>query len=180
MLSRFLSSGRISQAPKKKLFLAPQKHNFARTFCDNNSRNLFVGNLPWSASEADLQEFFSKYGTITSIKIMKDNQTGRSRGFGFITLTGDADRAIADLDGKDLKGRPLRVNEAKPPAPRMDRPPREDFGDRQSESRGDFGNRQDRPTRNFSFGGNDRSSDFGMGGGGGERKPRFGLDDTKL
>jgi len=60
---------------------------------------------------------------------MKDNQTGRSRGFGFITLTGDAEKAIAELDGKDLKGRPIRVNEAR----QNERPPREpreqrDFG----------------------------------------------------
>eukprot|EP01114_Cavostelium_apophysatum_P016191 TRINITY_DN4552_c0_g1_i1.p2 TRINITY_DN4552_c0_g1~~TRINITY_DN4552_c0_g1_i1.p2 ORF type:complete len:177 (-),score=38.94 TRINITY_DN4552_c0_g1_i1:179-709(-) len=116
-----------------------------RTFADaasGASKSIFVGNLPWEVSDSDINEFFGKYGNITNIKIMKDNQTGRPRGFAFVTLEGDADKAISELDGKELKGRSLRVNEAKPPAPRD---PNNRFqGDRGFNRGGDRGDRGDR------------------------------------
>jgi len=129
-----------------------------RRFADAAAeKNIFIGNLAWEVTEAEISEHFGKYGTVTSIKLMKDNQTGRPRGFGFLTVSGQPDKAIAELDGKDFKGRSLRVNEAKAPTPRdpNSRPPRSNIGggdrfngerqDRFNGSQGDrFGERQDR------------------------------------
>ena len=77
---------------------------------------LFVGNLPFSATEADLNTLFSEYGTVDSVAIITDRETGRSRGFGFVELAADAraQDAIRDTDGSDLQGRNIKVNEAKP------------------------------------------------------------------
>lgn len=78
--------------------------------------NIFVGNLPFSATEGDLRGLFSDYGTVDSAAIITDRETGRSRGFGFVELAADARAAdaIRDLDGTDLQGRNINVNEAKP------------------------------------------------------------------
>jgi RNA recognition motif-containing protein len=78
--------------------------------------NIFVGNLPFSATEADLKGLFSEYGTVDSAKIITDRETGQSRGFGFVELAADAraQDAIRDIDGSDLQGRNIKVNEAKP------------------------------------------------------------------
>ncbi len=78
--------------------------------------NIFVGNLPFSATEADLKALFSEYGTVDSANIISDRETGQSRGFGFVELGADAraQDAIRDLDGSDLQGRNIKVNEAKP------------------------------------------------------------------
>jgi len=78
--------------------------------------NIFVGNLPFSATEADLKGLFSEYGTVDSANIITDRETGQSRGFGFVELAADAraQDAIRDLDGTDLQGRNIKVNEAKP------------------------------------------------------------------
>jgi RNA recognition motif-containing protein len=78
--------------------------------------NIFVGNLPFSATEADLKGLFSEYGVVESAAIITDRETGRSRGFGFVELASDArtQDAIRDLDGTDLQGRNIKVNEAKP------------------------------------------------------------------
>ena len=78
--------------------------------------NIFVGNLPFSATEADLKGLFSEYGTVDSANIITDRETGQSRGFGFVDLAADAraQDAIRDLDGSDLQGRNIKVNEAKP------------------------------------------------------------------
>lgn len=78
--------------------------------------NIFVGNLPFSASESDLRSLFSEYGEVDSVAIITDRETGRSRGFGFVELAADARAAdaIRDLDGYELNGRALRINEAKP------------------------------------------------------------------
>ena len=77
---------------------------------------LFVGNLSFNTTENDLQDAFAQFGAITDVKIMTDRETGRSRGFGFITLSSQAEgeAAIRGLDGQALDGRPLRVNEATP------------------------------------------------------------------
>jgi len=76
-------------------------------------KKIYVGNLPWSASEDDLNELFSSYGTVHSVAVVSDRETGRSRGFGFVEMDdADADRAIAAVNGRDLGGRALRVNQA--------------------------------------------------------------------
>lgn len=78
--------------------------------------NLYVGNLPFSTSESDLSEMFGQYGEVASTQIIMDKMTGRSRGFGFVEMPdGSAAQAAIDgLNGKDMGGRPLTVNEAKP------------------------------------------------------------------
>ncbi len=76
-------------------------------------KKLYIGNLPWSATEADLRELFSPFGEVLSAAVITDRDTGRSRGFGFVELDQDgAAKAIAELDGRDYSGRALRVNEA--------------------------------------------------------------------
>lgn len=78
------------------------------------SKNLYVGNLPYSATADDLREAFSKYGTVTSASVAADRETGRSRGFGFVEMADGADEAIANLNGASMGGRSLTVNEARP------------------------------------------------------------------
>ena len=76
-------------------------------------KKIYVGNLPWSATEADLRELFSSVGTVHSAAVITDRDTGRSRGFGFIEMDdSDAEQAISQLDGREMGTRPLRVNEA--------------------------------------------------------------------
>ncbi|MDE0003817.1 MAG: RNA-binding protein [Rhodospirillaceae bacterium] len=79
-------------------------------------RKLYVGNLPYSASESDLAQRFADSGTVESCKLITDRDTGRSKGFGFIEMATDAEAqsAIKNLNGSDYDGRPMRVNEAKP------------------------------------------------------------------
>lgn len=82
--------------------------------------NIYVGNLSYSLSEAELREAFGEFGDVTSVKILTDRETGRSRGFGFVEMPNQAEgeAAVAHLNGKDLGGRALRVNEARPREPR--------------------------------------------------------------
>ena len=82
---------------------------------------LYVGNLPFSTTEDSLRDAFGQCGTVTDVMIALDRQTGRSRGFGFITFSSDAEAAAAieQFHGKDLDGRTIQVNEARP---REDRP----------------------------------------------------------
>jgi len=76
-------------------------------------KKIYVGNLPWSASEAEVRDFFAKYGEVHSVAVITDRETGRSRGFGFVEMDdSDAERAINEANGQDMAGRPLRVNEA--------------------------------------------------------------------
>src|SRR3954466_12751170 len=79
-------------------------------------KNLYVGNLPHSTTEADLRSALEPYGAVEKITLVTDRDTGRSRGFGFVEMTnaGEAEQAIAALNGKDFGGRPLTINEAKP------------------------------------------------------------------
>jgi RNA recognition motif-containing protein len=78
-------------------------------------KKIYVGNLPWSATDASLREAFSAFGDVESASVVTDRETGRSRGFGFVEMDGaDADKAIRELDGRDLDGRAMRVNEARP------------------------------------------------------------------
>ena len=74
---------------------------------------IYVGNLPFSATDAEVRELFAVHGAVESVSIITDRDTGRPRGFGFVEMSrADASRAIQNLNGKDLGGRPLRVNEA--------------------------------------------------------------------
>ena len=82
------------------------------------SKNLYVGNLSWSTTDADLAQLFGQFGTVTKAQVMMDRETGRSRGFGFVEMSDGADEAIAGLNMKDFQGRPLTVNEARPREPR--------------------------------------------------------------
>ena len=83
-------------------------------------KKLYVGNLPWSASTEDVHALFSGIGEPVSVNLVTDRETGRPRGFGFVEMApGDADRAIAQLNGCDFQGRPLTVNEARPRAARF-------------------------------------------------------------
>jgi len=76
-------------------------------------KKIYVGNLAWSTTEADLKDLFGTFGEVHSAAVITDRDTGRSRGFGFVELDpGDADKAISELDGRDFGGRSLRVNEA--------------------------------------------------------------------
>lgn len=74
---------------------------------------IYVGNLPFSASENDIRTLFAQHGTVESVNVITDRDTGRPRGFAFVEMSrADASRAIQNLNGKDMGGRPLRVNEA--------------------------------------------------------------------
>jgi len=75
-------------------------------------KKLYVGNLAWGVTDDDLQSLFSEYGSVASAAVITDRETGRSRGFGFVELEDGADAAIEALNGQDLQGRALRVNEA--------------------------------------------------------------------
>jgi RNA recognition motif-containing protein len=117
---------------------------------------LYVGNLPYSATEDGLKSHFSSAGSVASVKIIIDRETGRSKGFGFVEMDSDdgAQSAVSQLDGQEYEGRSLRVSEAKPQPER--------------DSRGGGGG---------GFGGGRSGGGFGGGGGnrgGGDRGPRGG------
>ena len=78
--------------------------------------NIYVGNLSYGMSEDELRDAFGAFGEVSSVKILMDRETGRSRGFGFVEMpnNGEAETAIAQLNGKDIGGRALRINEARP------------------------------------------------------------------
>lgn len=78
--------------------------------------NIYVGNLTFGTDNAELESLFAQYGQVTDAQVIKDRDTGRSRGFGFVEMgsTDDAQKAISELNGKDLNGRQLTVNLAKP------------------------------------------------------------------
>jgi RNA recognition motif-containing protein len=105
---------------------------------------LYVGNLPYTVRDEDLQQSFSEYGSVNSAKVMMERDTGRSKGFGFVEMGSDAEAqaAISGMNGQSLGGRSVTVNEARPMEAR---PPRT----------GGYG------------GGGDRSGGGGYGGGGG-------------
>ncbi len=113
-------------------------------------KNLFVGNMSFQTSEADLRALFEPFGQITRVHIAMDRETGRARGFAFVEMANDeeAAKAIAGLDGKEVGGRNLKVNEARPKT------------ERSGPSRGGGGYR-------------------GGGGGGGRGKERFSTEDHR-
>ena len=78
--------------------------------------NLYVGNLPWTCSEEEIEALFAQYGDVKTVRIITDRDSGRSKGFGFVEMESKeaGQAAIDNLDGKDFGGRDLKVNEAKP------------------------------------------------------------------
>ena len=124
-------------------------------------KNIFVGNLDFGVREEAIRSLFETYGAVERVSIMTDRETGRSRGFAFVEMTneGEAERAISALNGTNMSGRALNVNEARPKA---ERGPRPGGGG----GRGGFG------------GGGFRDRDSGGSGGGGghtrqRREPRW-------
>jgi cold-inducible RNA-binding protein len=124
--------------------------------------NIFVGNLPYQTTEDELQSAFSAYGAVERVSIVRDRETGQSRGFAFVEMTNpsEAANAIAALNGRDLNGRALNVNEARPREERSGGGGGNRFGGGGGGGRG--GNRGG----GGGFGG-------GRGGGGGRREPRW-------
>lgn len=88
---------------------------------------LYVGGLPFATTDEDLQALFAEFGTVASAKVIFDRETGRSKGFGFVEFEKDDEGKAAEaaMNGKDVGGRSINVNEARPMQPR---PPRGDFG----------------------------------------------------
>lgn len=85
-------------------------------------KNIYVGNLPWSCTEDEVRDAFAQFGTVNSVKLISDRETGRPRGFGFVEMDAEgADKAIQALNGSDMGGRSIKVNEARP---REERRPR--------------------------------------------------------
>ncbi len=78
--------------------------------------NIYVGNLSYSLDESELREAFAAHGEVSSVKVLMDRETGRSRGFGFVEMPNqaEAEAAVAEINGKEVGGRALRVNEARP------------------------------------------------------------------
>lgn len=121
---------------------------------------LYVGNLPWSVNDEGLTSMFAAHGAVGRAKVVMDRETGRSRGFGFVTMTNDAEgkTAIDSLNGKDLEGRALRVREAEPRQP----------GGGAGGAGGPGGGGRP-PRREGGGGGGGYGSGGGEGGGGGSR-----------
>jgi RNA recognition motif-containing protein len=113
-------------------------------------RKLYVGNLSYSVRDSDLQDLFAAHGTVDSAQVIMDRDTGRSKGFGFVEMSSDqeAQAAISALNGREVEGRSLTVNEARP---------REEGGGGGGRGRGGFGG----------GGGGGRGGGYGGGGGGG-------------
>ena len=83
--------------------------------------NIYVGNLPWTTTDDELERAFAAYGEVTSAKIITDRETGRSRGFGFVEMNDGGSEAVEALNGSEMGGRTLKVNEAQPRQPRPNR-----------------------------------------------------------
>lgn len=115
------------------------------------AKKLFVGNLSWNTNDASLQALFATVGTVTSAQVITDRYTGKARGFGFVEMSSDeeAEKAKTELNGKDLDGRQITVNEARA---------REDNGDRSGGGfrGGDRGGRGGSDRRDDRRGGGDR------------------------
>jgi RNA recognition motif-containing protein len=123
------------------------------------SKNIYVGNLSYQTTADELRALFEPYGTVTRAQIATDRDTGRSRGFGFVEMTDGGDEAINALNGAQVGGRTLTVNEARP---REDRPRSGGGGGGGGYGGGGGGGGGGRPRRNGGGGG-------GYGGGGGGR-----------
>jgi hypothetical protein len=128
---------------------------------------LYVGNLPYSVRDSDLEQSFGQFGAVTSAKVMMERDTGRSKGFGFVEMGSDAEAlaAIEGMNGAPLGGRSLVVNEARPMEPR---PPRTGGGGGYGGGGGGYGGGGGGGGREGGGGGGFRSP-YGGGGGGGGR-----------
>jgi len=134
---------------------------------------LYVGNLAFQTSSADLQQLFGQAGTVESASVIEDRDTGRSRGFGFVEMASkeEGEAAISQFNGKEFNGRNLTVNEARP---------REDRGNRGGGGggggRGGFGGGgggRGGSRGGYGGGGGGGRGGYGGGGGGGNREPRW-------
>ena len=123
--------------------------------------NIYVGNLSWSATEAEVRGAFEQYGAVKNVSIIMDRETGRSRGFAFVEMAdaSEAGDAIENLNGTEIAGRAVRVNETRP---KEDRPPRRGGG-------GGGGYGGGGGDRGDSWGGGGGGGGYGGGGGGGRR-----------
>ena len=119
---------------------------------------LYVGNLPYSYRDSDMEQAFSQYGTVSSAKVMMERDTGRSKGFGFVEMSNDAEAqaAIAGMNGQQIGGRGLVVNEARPMEARAPRS-------------GGFGGGGGTGGGGGGYGGGGGGGGYGGGGGGGSR-----------
>jgi len=124
------------------------------------AKNLYVGNMAFSTTEDQLREVFSQYGTVTKVQVIMDRETGRPRGFAFVEMSEGGDQAIAALNGAQLDGRALTVNEAKP---------REGGGGGGGGGRGGYGGGGGGGGRG-GYGGGGGGGGYGGGGGGGGRR----------
>jgi RNA recognition motif-containing protein len=101
---RHLKHSHRSGAFAPAIYIAPEEFRLTK---------LYVGNLPFSATEDSVRELFAAHGTVEKVALINDRDTGQPRGFGFVEMSGaDAQRAMQSLNGKDFGGRPLKVNEA--------------------------------------------------------------------
>ena len=124
--------------------------------------NIFVGSLPYQLEEADLKELFEAYGEVTTVKIIMDRESGRSKGFGFVEMSDDeaAQKAISGLNGSEVSGRSIAVSQAEDKKP----------GDRRSGGGGGYGG----GNRGGGGGGYSRDNNRGGGGGGYSKDSRGG------
>jgi cold-inducible RNA-binding protein len=122
------------------------------------SMKLYVGNLSFNTGNSELEQLFATIGTVESASVVEDRDTGRSRGFGFVEMASneDGNKAIEELDGKEVDGRQIKVNEAKP-----------------REDRGGFGGGGGRGGNRGGGGGGNRGGGGGYGGGGGGGRNRW-------
>jgi cold-inducible RNA-binding protein len=106
----------------------------------NGMKNIYVGNLPHSTTESELRGVFEAHGAVEKVSIVTDRETGRARGFAFVEMTnaGEADKAIAALNGSELGGRALKINEAQPKAARPKSGGGQRFGGGGGGSRDDY------------------------------------------
>lgn len=119
--------------------------------------NIFIANLSWNITDNDLLDLFEEYGQIKSAKVIKDRETGKSRGFGFVELEDEeqAKRALAELNGATYDGKVISVSEARPREERpRDERPRSNFGGNRGGNRGGFGG-----GNRGGFGGNNNRSE---------------------
>jgi len=143
------------------------------------SMKLYVGNLAFQTTSEDLQELFAQAGTVESASVVEDRETGRSRGFGFVEMATkeEGEAAISQFNGKEVNGRSLTVNEARPREDRGNRGGggggRGGFGGGGGGGRGGYGGGGGGGGRGGYGGGGGNRSGGGGGGGGGNREPRW-------
>ena len=111
-----VASSAFGVSHSRLFFLTPNGFEVARFM----ARKIYVGNLPWSTTSADLEALFAEHGAVSSAEVISDRETGRSRGFGFVEMESDEgmQAAVNALNGHEMNGRPLTVNEARERTPR--------------------------------------------------------------